>query len=119
CVRGVPEPRDALADVSGAISKSIVEIDEGDSQPFGKQSTDRRFARTSRTNQRDRQPTVTLPESQENGRRDVGESGPGSTETSGSLGAIIDTEPLHALHRRATRSARRALVQSIRSASAG
>jgi hypothetical protein len=33
--------------------------------------------------------------------------------------AIIDTDPLHALHRRATRSARRAFVQSVRSASAG
>lgn len=37
----------------------------------------------------------------------------------GSLRAIIDTEPLHTLHRRPTRSARRAFVQSVRSASTG
>ena len=55
----------------------------------------------------------------ENGRHDVAKVAPDQPKTSGSLRAIIDTEPLHTLHRRATRSARRAFVQSIRSASAG
>ena len=52
------------------------------------------------------------PRTRENGRRDVAKVAP-------SIRAIIDTEPLHTLHRRATRSARRAFVQSVRSASTG
>jgi hypothetical protein len=55
----------------------------------------------------------------ENGRHEVANVAPDQAKTSGSLRAISDTEPLHTLHRRATRSARRAFVQSIRSASAG
>jgi len=55
----------------------------------------------------------------ENGKVRRGESGPDQAKTSRSLRAVSDTEPLHTLHRRATRSARRAFVQSIRSASAG
>ena len=51
-------------------------------------------------------------------KRNAQESASGA-KTSGSLRAISDTEPLHTLHRRASRSARRAFVQSIRSASAG
>jgi hypothetical protein len=55
----------------------------------------------------------------ENGRHDVAKVAPDQAKTSGSLRAIADTEPLHTLHRRATRSARRAFVQSSRSASTG
>jgi hypothetical protein len=59
------------------------------------------------------------PRTRENGRRDVAKVAPDQPKTSGFPRAIIDTEPLHTLHRRVTRSARRAFVQSIRSASAG
>ena len=59
------------------------------------------------------------PRTRENGRRDVAKMAPDQPKTSGFLRAIIDTEPLPTLHRRATRSARRAFVQSVRSASTG
>ena len=59
------------------------------------------------------------PRTRENGRRDVAKVAPDQPKTSGFLRAIIDTEPLPTLHRRATRSARRAFVQSVRNASAG
>ena len=54
----------------------------------------------------------------ENGTHDVAKVAPDQAKNEW-LRAISDTEPLHTLHRRATRSARRACVQSIRSASVG